>query len=179
MWKAQVLAAGGDPDSVPWQHTCHVYDAIDAIDNINVRWTTLDIEYHGPHPPTPPTWMNQKYWVVLWDICQLFHHQMAMKDWDKIFNKVPYQQFNNQQKQVRSNLMSADWAWAQADKISEDANTHGSMFVPFVCGSDKTTVSVTTGHQEYHPFHASPGNLVTPVPDQSTNLPIESIVDSF
>ncbi|KAJ3792476.1 hypothetical protein GGU11DRAFT_819026 [Lentinula aff. detonsa] len=159
MWKAQVLAAGGDPDSIPWQRTRHVYDAIDAIDDINVRWTTLDIEYRGPHPPTPPAWMNQKYRVVLRDIRQLFHRQMAMKDWDKIFNKVPYRQFNSQRKRVRSNLMSADWAWAQADKISEDANTHGSMFVPFVCGSDKTTVSVATGHQEYHPVYTSPGNL--------------------
>ncbi|KAJ3742712.1 hypothetical protein DFH05DRAFT_1536467 [Lentinula detonsa] len=126
MWKAQVLAAGGDPNSIPWQRTRHVYDAIDAIGDIN-------------------------------DIHQLFHRQMAMKDWDKIFNKVPYRQFNSQWKRVRSNLMSADWAWAQA--ISEDANTHGSMFVPFVCGSDKTTVSITTGHQEYHPVYASPGNL--------------------
>jgi len=28
-----------------------------------------------------------------------------------------------------------------------------------VAGSDKTTVSVTTGHQEYHPVYVSPGNV--------------------
>jgi hypothetical protein len=33
------------------------------------------------------------------------------------------------------------------------------MFVPVIGGSDKTTVSVATGHQEYHPVYASPGNL--------------------
>jgi hypothetical protein len=33
------------------------------------------------------------------------------------------------------------------------------MFVPVVVGSDKTTVSVATGHQEYHPVYMSPGNL--------------------
>ena len=33
------------------------------------------------------------------------------------------------------------------------------MLVPVVCGSDKTTVSVVTGHQEYHPVYQSPGNL--------------------
>jgi hypothetical protein len=33
------------------------------------------------------------------------------------------------------------------------------MFVPIVAGSDKTTVSVATGHQEYHPVYMSPGNL--------------------
>ncbi len=40
-----------------------------------------------------------------------------------------------------------------------DISTHGSMLVPVVAGSDKTTVSVASGHQEYHPVYASPGNL--------------------
>jgi hypothetical protein len=35
----------------------------------------------------------------------------------------------------------------------EDASTNGAMFVPVVVGSDKTTVSVATGHQEYHPVY--------------------------
>ena len=33
------------------------------------------------------------------------------------------------------------------------------MFVPVIAGSDKTTVSVAMGHQEYHPVYMSPGNL--------------------
>lgn len=33
------------------------------------------------------------------------------------------------------------------------------MLVPIVAGSDKTTVSVATGHQEYHPVYMSPGVL--------------------
>ncbi|KAF8205901.1 hypothetical protein K438DRAFT_1963678 [Mycena galopus ATCC 62051] len=55
--------------------------------------------------------------------------------------------------------MSGDWAWKQADLIAEDESTHGATFVPVVAGSDKTTVSVATGHQEYHPVYASPGVL--------------------
>jgi hypothetical protein len=43
--------------------------------------------------------------------------------------------------------------------IAEDESTHGAMFVSVVAGSDKTTVSVATGHQEYHPVYMSPGNL--------------------
>jgi hypothetical protein len=45
------------------------------------------------------------------------------------------------------------------DIIAEDPTTHGAMFVPVIAGSDKTTVSVATGHQEYHPVYMSPGNL--------------------
>lgn len=33
------------------------------------------------------------------------------------------------------------------------------MLVPVVAGSNKTTVSVATGHQEYHPVYVSPGNF--------------------
>ena len=31
------------------------------------------------------------------------------------------------------------------------------MLVPIISGSDKTTVSVVTGDQEYHPVYQSPG----------------------
>jgi Plavaka transposase len=31
------------------------------------------------------------------------------------------------------------------------------MLVPVIAGSDKTTVSVATGHPEYHPVYISPG----------------------
>jgi Plavaka transposase len=33
------------------------------------------------------------------------------------------------------------------------------MFVPVILGSDKTTVSVATGHSEYWPLYASIGNI--------------------
>ena len=33
------------------------------------------------------------------------------------------------------------------------------MLVPIIAGSDKTTVSVATGHQEYHPLYISTGNI--------------------
>jgi len=39
--------------------------------------------------------------------------------------------------------------------ISEDEKTHGSMLVTLLLGSDKTTVSVATGQNDYYPL--SPG----------------------
>lgn len=41
--------------------------------------------------------------------------------------------------------------------IAEDPSTHGSMFVPIILGSDKTTVSVATGQNEYYPIYISNG----------------------
>jgi hypothetical protein len=45
------------------------------------------------------------------------------------------------------------------NEIANDPETHGAMFVPFILGSDKTTVSVATGHNEYYPLYASIGNV--------------------
>jgi hypothetical protein len=36
---------------------------------------------------------------------------------------------------------------------------HGSMFVPIILRSDKTTVSVATGHTQYYPLYLSIGNI--------------------
>ena len=33
------------------------------------------------------------------------------------------------------------------------------MFTPINLGADKTTVSVATGNQEYHPLYMTPGNV--------------------
>ena len=41
--------------------------------------------------------------------------------------------------------------------IAHNPSTHGAMLVPVISGSDKITVSVATGHQEYHPVYISPG----------------------
>jgi hypothetical protein len=47
------------------------------------------------------------------------------------------------------------------DKIAHDIKglSKGSMLIPVVSELDKTTVSVATGHQEYHSFCISPRNL--------------------
>lgn len=58
------------------------------------------------------------------------------------------------------NLISCDdclQAWQ--DEIAKDKNTHGAMFVPVILGSDKTTVSVATGQNEYYPLYISLGNV--------------------
>jgi hypothetical protein len=38
-------------------------------------------------------------------------------------------------------------------------DTDGALYVAVILGSDKTTVSVATGHVEYHPLYLSIGNI--------------------
>jgi hypothetical protein len=55
--------------------------------------------------------------------------------------------------------MSGDWVWKEADIIAQNPETHGAMLVPLILGSDKTTVSVATGQNEYYPLYLSIGNV--------------------
>lgn len=42
---------------------------------------------------------------------------------------------------------------------AEIPDANGAMFVPVIMGSDKTTVSVATGNNEYWLLYASIGNI--------------------
>ena len=50
------------------------------------------------------------------------------------------------------------WCCIQVDIFASDPTTEGSMLCPIILGSDKTTVTVATGHVEYHPLYLSIGN---------------------
>jgi hypothetical protein len=41
------------------------------------------------------------------------------------------------------------------DKIATDPATHGAMLIPIILGSNKMTVLVTTGHNQYYPLYIS------------------------
>ncbi|KAI6014199.1 hypothetical protein EDC04DRAFT_2609066 [Pisolithus marmoratus] len=60
---------------------------------------------------------------------------------------------------VWSDFMTGNWPWNQCNELSKDPDNHGAMFVPIILGSDKTTVSVATGNNEYYPLYISAGNV--------------------
>jgi hypothetical protein len=43
--------------------------------------------------------------------------------------------------------------------FQDDNTTEGVLYCPIILGADKTTVSVATGHIEYHPLYMSLGNI--------------------
>ncbi|KAJ7939434.1 hypothetical protein B0H13DRAFT_2648517 [Mycena leptocephala] len=160
IWAASVSEFGR---SAPWATAKELYAEIDCVRHGDAPWKTYSICYSGPLPPgTPPRWMTQAYELCTRDVRKLLHHQLGTSTFKDDVDYVPYQQFNHGGNRVWSNLMSGDWAWKQADMITQEPNNHGCAFVPVVAGSDKTTVSVATGHQEYHPVYVSPGILTGP-----------------
>ncbi|KAG2050399.1 hypothetical protein BDR06DRAFT_974481 [Suillus hirtellus] len=144
-------------DSPPFADHKDLHKVIDATQLGNVPWQCLSVQYMGERPEhnTPP-WMGKDYEVWYRDPHMMAHNMLA---------NTTYKDF-----------MSGDWAWQQAicircisynsghtniyqDELSKDLNTHGSMFIPIILGSDKTTVSVGMGNNEYYPLYASIGNV--------------------
>lgn len=156
LWAAS-LGAGEEP---PFSSHEHLYSSIDAIPRGGEPWSSFAIKYSGEVPEDePPPWMVADYEVWYCDPRAVIRNQLANPDFKGEIDIVPLQEFSANDERVWSNFMSGNWSWNQADIISEDPQTHGGVFVPIILGSDKTTVSVATGQNEYYPLYASVGNV--------------------
>ncbi|KAG1737952.1 hypothetical protein EDB19DRAFT_1984357 [Suillus lakei] len=143
IWAASLVQAGSKFTLFSDHHD--LYKTIDNTPLGDVKWQSFSVKYTGTIPDEGALpWMEDSHDV--W-----FHDPHDM-------NLQPYREFatENDERQWKD-FMSGDWSWA--DKISEDPDTHGSTFVPVILGSDKTTVAVATGQNDYYPLYASIGNV--------------------
>ena len=174
LW-ARSLAEYGDKP--PFASYNELYRAIDSTPLGEVTWESFSVQYNGEKPDrNAPEWMSTEFDVWFRDPLALVHNLLSNPDFNKEFDFAPLQEYDYDGNHRFQDFMSGDWAWKQAvshsyhislpvllsfiqDIIAEDPETHGSMFVPIILGSDKTTVSVATGNNEYYPIYLSIGNL--------------------
>ncbi|KAJ7668865.1 hypothetical protein B0H17DRAFT_1209910 [Mycena rosella] len=129
----------------------------DSHPKINGRPCNAEGNYLPPHSPPPPLASPSSQAPGSWEpfksrtefdftyfhfvqaqspastintVLDLWAAQLATTDFKGQISYAPHRQFNGEGKRVWSNLFSGDWAWKQADIISEDEGTHGAMFVP-------------------------------------------------
>ncbi|KAH9910902.1 hypothetical protein B0H21DRAFT_782479 [Amylocystis lapponica] len=156
IWAASLLLFGGHP---PFANATDMYSVIDSIQHGDAPWQSFSAKYTGAMPEGEvPPWMTAEYQIWCHDPRIVARHMLANPDFDGEFDYSPYREFLANERRY-SNLMSGNWAWQQADLIAADPSNHGAMFVPLILGSDKTTVSVATGHNEYWPLYMSLGNV--------------------
>ncbi|KAJ6610863.1 hypothetical protein B0H10DRAFT_2290441 [Mycena sp. CBHHK59/15] len=134
-----------------------LYNTIDATDLGHVPWESFTVRYNRPIDPGDITpWKTQEYIVHFRDPRLVLHQQLANPDFKSEMDFAPKQVFVDGRREYED-FMSGNWTWRQADVIVEDPATKGSTFVPIILGSDKTTVSVATGQNEYYPLYMSNG----------------------
>ncbi|KAJ3510664.1 hypothetical protein NLJ89_g4545 [Agrocybe chaxingu] len=138
-----------------------LYAMIDSIKQGDVAWDSFSVQYNGVQPSTDaprPLWMGQTYEVWFRDPLKILENQIGNADFKGEMDYAPKRVFHKGKRRYQD-LMSGNWAWEQADKIAQDDATHGAMFALVVLGSDKTTVLVATGQNDYYPLYVSLGNV--------------------
>ncbi|KAG2745356.1 hypothetical protein P692DRAFT_201841294 [Suillus brevipes Sb2] len=161
LWAATLIQYD---DSPPFASHRDLYDTIDSTPLGDVAWESFSMSYKGVKPAeNVPPWMKATYEVWFRDPRLLIHNILANPDFDGEIEYTPYRDYDDNNQRCFKKNFSGDWAWMHADKIAEDPEMHGSTFVPLIVGSDKTTVSVATGHTEYHPLYLLIGNVFNSV----------------
>ncbi|KAG1801992.1 uncharacterized protein BJ212DRAFT_1450008 [Suillus subaureus] len=156
-------------DVPPFADHKDLHNVIDVTQLGDVPLQSFSVQYTGEHPEIVPPWMDDEFEVWYRDPHVMAHNILANPTFKDKINYMPFHEYNAADDTRRwKDFMSGDWAWQQAvcfqllllrDTISKDPEAHGSALVPIILSSDKTTVSVGTGNNEYYPLYASIGNV--------------------
>ncbi|KAF8806107.1 hypothetical protein BYT27DRAFT_7224463 [Phlegmacium glaucopus] len=136
----------------------HMYATIDNIKHGDAPWKSFMTSYAGELCPNAPGWQLEDYEVWFRDPDPIVRNMLNNPDFDGQFDYAPYVDLDKAGQRRWNEFMSGNFSWRHAI-YDADATTQGAMYRPIILGADKTTVSVATGHVEYHPLYLSIGNV--------------------
>ncbi|KAJ3571178.1 hypothetical protein NP233_g3927 [Leucocoprinus birnbaumii] len=143
----------------PFKNADHLHGLIDTIPHGDIPWQGATVSYSGPQPANPAPWMEKTYEIWYCDPLAVLEAQIANPAFANHINWSPKCVCDARGIQQFKDLMSGQWAWEQADKLAKSPMNHGTTFAPIVLSSNKTTVSVATGQNNFYPVYASLGNI--------------------
>ncbi|EPQ59998.1 hypothetical protein GLOTRDRAFT_101899 [Gloeophyllum trabeum ATCC 11539] len=148
-------------DLPPFINHVDMLKKIDSSVLGDVAWKSFDVTYQGERPAhNTPEWMDSDYTVWYRDPYEVVTRLLDNPDFAGEFDYAVYQDFDQDQGRRYKDFMSGDWAWKQCvTGHGSNCDADGATFVPIILGSDKTTVSVATGQNEYYPLYMSIGNI--------------------
>ncbi|KAG6811290.1 hypothetical protein H0H92_008157 [Tricholoma furcatifolium] len=156
----QIWAARNNETDPPFQSTQHLHETIDSTPIGGAPWESFSVYYNGEVTDDDverAPWKVKGYDVWYRNPLVVLRNQLGNRDFDGEMDFAPKRVFDDKDRRCLRDFMSGNWAWRQADTIARDPANHGSTFCPVIMGSDKTTVSVMTGHTEYYPLYISNG----------------------
>ncbi|KAG1858201.1 hypothetical protein F4604DRAFT_1931231 [Suillus subluteus] len=117
---------------------CHdLYKTIDSTPVGDIKWQSFKVQvYWGKKPAhNIPLWMDQPYDVWYRDPHEVVRSMLVNPEYAMEMDYQPYCEYlTDSDERQWQDFMSGDWAWNQADIISEDPETLGSMFVQSYSG---------------------------------------------
>ncbi|KAG1855266.1 hypothetical protein F4604DRAFT_1883246 [Suillus subluteus] len=133
-------------DAPPFADHLDLYSTIDKTPVGDVPWQSFSMKYSADVDPVsnPTPWMDATYTTWFRDPRTIICNMLGNPDFKDEIDYMPYREWKGP---------------GDADEIAKDETMHGSTFIPVILGSDKTTVSVATGQNDYYPLYASIGNV--------------------
>ncbi|CDO76885.1 hypothetical protein BN946_scf184903.g6 [Trametes cinnabarina] len=162
IWAATAVQHNAGP---PFASQADMYETIDRTPLGDVRWESFTLSYSkddGLEDADVLPWMNAEFSIFYSDPLAIVHNMLANPDYKDDIDFAPFRETApgpNGDQQRLENFMSGEWAWRQANIIGRDPATMDASFVLIILGSDKTTVSIATGQNEYYPLYCSIGNV--------------------
>ncbi|KAF8802592.1 hypothetical protein BYT27DRAFT_7226303 [Phlegmacium glaucopus] len=154
------LSMAKNDDLGPFTSYKHMYATIDNINQGDAPWKSFTMSYTGELGPNAPSWQLEDYEVWFQDPDVVIRNMLNNPDFAGQFDYAPYIDLDKAGQRRWNEFMSGNFSWRHATEIYEaDETTEGTMYCPVILGADKTTVSVATGHVEYHPLYLSIGNV--------------------
>ncbi|KAF8334796.1 hypothetical protein F5887DRAFT_1063466 [Amanita rubescens] len=150
LWAESHANCGCHP---PFQNHRETYAKIDSIKVGAVPWKSFILKYDGELPESNcPPWMKTEYQVWYHDPRLVIKNIFSNPDFKDGMDYAPYINTDASNSRVYHHFMLGEWAWEQGDRLQAKPKTHGTMLVPVLLGSDKTTTS-------YYPLYLSIGNV--------------------
>ncbi|RXW11860.1 hypothetical protein EST38_g13995 [Candolleomyces aberdarensis] len=145
----------------PFGSYTEMYSAIDAIEFGDAPWQSFSMNFaDDPGHSADTSWKSATYDVWYRDPTRVISNMLDNPDFDGQFDYSAFVEVNDKGQRVWNDFMGANYIWRRSTELYEEDNSReGCMPCPVILGSDKTTVSVATGHVEYHPLYLSIGNV--------------------
>ncbi|KAJ3715966.1 hypothetical protein DFJ43DRAFT_1134655 [Lentinula guzmanii] len=140
--------------TAPYFNNSDMYTKIDSIVDGNAPWKCFQTTVDEELPENAPEWQKTSYQVWYRDPDTVIANILGNTDFGNDFEAAPYIDVDKNGTRRWSNVMSGNFAWRHADN-----RVAGATLVPIILGAEKTTVSVATGHVEYHPLYLTIGNI--------------------
>ncbi|KAI0297314.1 hypothetical protein B0F90DRAFT_1811137 [Multifurca ochricompacta] len=164
LWLASLEDSGLDT-SEPFK--CHqdLYAKIDSSLLGDVPWQCFITGFSEDLcvPVDALSWKQTSYEVWYRDPDLAISAMLDNPDFEGHFDMCPYMELDEHGPVCDNcwgDIMLANISWKHCVKIfASNADAFRAMYCPIILGSDKTTVSVATGHTEYHPLYLSIGNI--------------------
>ncbi|KAH9951837.1 hypothetical protein B0H21DRAFT_843134 [Amylocystis lapponica] len=132
---------------------------IDSIEYGESTWDSFQVKYTGHVDADSPAWKREAHTVHTRNSLGVARNMVTSADFHSRFDYSAFEEYTAPNTRRWSNVMSGRWAYKKSDVLAQDPGMHGCMLVPTILGADKTTVSVATGNQEFHPLYMSLGNI--------------------